>query len=49
MDAWNLLGGYELQRLGVVDIIDPIADPEALVLCLTTIRDTLQSNGGDRP
>jgi len=41
MDAWGLLGGYELQRLAVVDAIDPIDDPEALVLCLVTIRDTL--------
>lgn len=41
MDAWNLLGGYELQRLPLVDLVDPIADPEALMLCLGTIRDTL--------
>jgi hypothetical protein len=41
VDAWGLLGGYHLERLGVVDVIDPIVDPEALVMCLVTIRDTL--------
>jgi hypothetical protein len=42
LDVWGLLGGYHLERLAVVDVIDPISDPEALVLCLGTIRDVLQ-------
>ena len=41
MDAWGLLGGYHLERLPVVHALDPIDDPEALVLGLVTIRDTL--------
>lgn len=41
MEVWGLMGGYELQRMPVVDAITVIRDPEATVYCLGAIRDTL--------
>lgn len=42
MHVWNLLGGYELERLPVVAAIEPIDDPEAILAGLAVIRDTMK-------
>jgi hypothetical protein len=42
MRTWNLLGGYELQRLATVDAIDPVRDPEAVLDGLVVLRDALR-------
>lgn len=44
MRVWNALGGYELERLPVVDAITPIADPEAVLEHLQTLRDALRED-----
>jgi hypothetical protein len=43
---WNLLGGFNLGNLPVVDALWPLPDPEVALLLLVEIRDVM--NGAAR-
>lgn len=41
LEVWRLLGGYEIQRLPIVDMVCPVDDVDALLDGLMIVRDTL--------